>query len=159
MSDVHLVPVRERDLDAVYELLAQRSRTADRAPSEEEASVEVPRNGRWSRSELEALHQACFKRNRAILARVAEASLSDTAASYGDLFEAARPHAKDPNTYGFNNLRADLAWVAKFAKKVKNGEPVWPMTVREADESHDKGDRYTYQMPAPIAQWWLEIDG
>lgn len=162
MTDIHLVPVKAKDLDAVYALLARRNEASSNgvgASADTAESVEVPKNGTWSRSDLVDLHGRCFDRNRAILDRIATASLNGSDTNYGELLEAARPLGKDPSTYDFNNLRADLAWIAKYAKKVKGGVNGWPMTVRELDESHAKGDRYIYRMPRQIAEWWLDISG
>lgn len=165
MSDIHLVPVRAKDLDAVYALLAQRNAQAEPldAPDAFHADgmerVEVPRNGSWARADLADLYNRCFDRNIAILTKVAEASQAGAEATYKDLLDAGRPLAKDPDHYEYNNLRADLAWIAKFSKRVKDGQHVWPMVVREADETSPKGERYLYRMPAQIAEWWLELAG
>jgi len=153
-----LIPVLEQHIPAVIELLAQLNAAGAAGPAAETETIDVPENGTWSFAELVEMHTRCNDRTRTILARIAAASLTDTEASYNDLLEAGRPYAGDPANYGFNNLRADLAWIAKYAKKIK-GTNVWPLTYRQIGPEHPKGERYLYKMPVGIAKWWTEIGG
>ena len=152
-----MLPVLEKDIPAVFALLARLNPTGTASPTVTGETVDVPDNGTWSLAELVELHAKCNARTRAILSCVASASLADTEVSYSDLLEAGRPHANEPDGYGFNNLRADLAWIAKYAKKVK-GANVWPLSFRQLGAEHPKGERILYKMPITIAQWWLETD-
>src|SRR5690349_21379099 len=82
MSDIHMVPVRTKDLDAVYALLAQRNSADGSSDTAGEPSVQVPKNGNWTRSDLVALYDRCFERNRAVLNKVAESSLAGADTTY-----------------------------------------------------------------------------
>jgi hypothetical protein len=158
----HMVSVPDKDLFAVYALLAERNATgnsptpgATADPPDE--TFEVPgNNGRWSRGDLTELHTRCHARNRAILTCIAEAGVNGSEATYRDLLEAGRPFASEPVRYVFNNLRADLAWIAKYCIKVK-GSNVWPFTFRHVVTEHADGEHLLYNMPLVVAQWWLEI--
>jgi hypothetical protein len=116
-----------------------------------EQAVAVPGNGSWTRGELEELH-ASFRndKGRAVIARIAERSLADEAATYGEL----QKHA------GLDEfkLRSQFAWFSKKGKALKGTKGgVWPMTVTDAGSQSAKGVRYRYQMPKQIAAWWLEL--
>ena len=151
-----MIPVLEEHIPAVIELIAKLNASGTSVSPASTEACEVPDNGTWSLAELVELHTRCNDRTRAVLSLIASASLAGSEASYNDLLQAGRPHAGDPTNYGFNNLRADLAWIAKYAKKVK-GANVWPLTYRQLGPEHPKGERYLYKMPTAIARWWSEI--
>lgn len=133
---VGALPVVTAALDRYYKGKADNAGGLER--------VVVPKNGEWTEAEIKQLVEA-FRNpaGRAIVRRIAEAA--DGPVNYGELAEAGG--------VTFDQLRAQLAWLAKYAKKIK-GENVWPITVTE-DASKVKGERYVYRMPKRIAEWWL----
>lgn len=167
---IHMVPVPDYALPAVYEVLArltsqqQTETTAterdEMSPSAlvdevvpEEDSVFVPGNGYWTDHEIEEL--AGMLKNdagRAIIQAIALNSTMGDWTYYDELIEAGESVA-GPD-FGPDNVRAQLSWFAKYAKKIK-GQNVWPMEVEDLGPEEPKGKRYRYLMPEPLAATWL----
>jgi hypothetical protein len=117
--------------------------------------VDVPGNGTWTRSDFHRLHE--MLRNptgRAVFTAIAIASLDDRAITYEDLTVAGA--AASGGVFEPNNLRSQLAWIGKYCKTIK-GAGVWPIPPIDHGKDKAAGQRYTYQMPKKIAQWWLDI--
>ena len=153
----HDVPVPEGALPEVYALLSDYAqRGAARAETATEAGWHVPDNGEWSYEDLTTLSSKLTnKAGRAILTEVYTATLDNRSATYGDL-QAAATRANGEE-FSLNQVRAQLSWIAKYCKAIK-GHNVWPMTVRELDDtSLPRGDRYHYKSIPEVAAAWLEI--
>jgi hypothetical protein len=151
------VSVPEHLLSTVYALLIDELVSDLPSPSRSTAAsggVNVPNNGIWFQEDLEEL-SARLKNpsGRAILTLVAKNSHNGSPTTYEQLRAAGEAAASGEFTY--DNLRAQLSWIAKYSKSIRNGEHVWPMEYIDGGPDHDKGDRYTYQMPPEVAGWWL----
>lgn len=127
--------------------------TPTTAPTQDE-EVAVPKNGKWNRQEIAALHDS-FRNEagRKVITFIARRSLEDEVATYGELMEHS----------GLDEykLRSQFSWFSKKSKATKNMATgkAWPLIVHDAGSDADKGERYTYRMPPLIAQWWLDEEG
>ena len=122
--------------------------------SGQDEEVGVPNNGTWNRKEIATLHDS-FRNEagRKVITLIAQRSLDDEVATYGELMEHS----------GLDEykLRSQFSWFSKKSKATKNMATgkAWPLIVHDAGSEAKKGERYTYRMPPPIAQWWLEEEG
>lgn len=134
---VAALPMVHETLDRYYKSVAAR----------QVERVSVPNNGEWSRDEVLSLHRE-FRNaaGRAVMKLIAERA--DKKVSYEEMAKAAG--------ISFNELRAQLAWLSRYAVKVK-GAKVWPMSMTENSQL-PTGQRYQYRMDKIIAQWWLEAE-
>ncbi|MDB4953341.1 MAG: hypothetical protein JWO36_910 [Myxococcales bacterium] len=142
-----MVPVPAPALPQVYEALDRYYKGLDLGPAD--VTVAVPGNGDWSQTEIKQL--SGYYRNpkgRAVIRKIAVARGAEV--TYGELAEAGG--------LSFDELRDQLSWFAKYAKKIKEGVHIWPITVEDR-QGKPKEERYIYRMPPEIADWWLEIDG
>jgi hypothetical protein len=143
-EDIVNVPVPVGALPLVHEVLNRYYRSLSTPPVER---VPIPGNGEWSRADIAALHaQLRNPAMRAIMRCIAERA--DKPVSYKELADVAQ--------LSFSQLRAQLAWLSKYAVTVK-GENVWPMKLT-SNSNLPPGQRYQYSMHKGIAQWWIEID-
>lgn len=83
---------------------------------------------------------------------IATNSLDGQETSYGDLRLAAEEAVG--GDFEWDQVRAQLSWIAKYCKSIM-GEPVWPLEVSDRGPDSEKGDRYSYVMPKPLARGWL----
>jgi hypothetical protein len=145
-NDIVMVPVPTAALPQVTEVL-NRYYQAQAAGTLDQELVTVAGNGEWSEAEIAELY-AMFRNEagRAVLRLVAQAGGEPV--TYGAMAEVAG--------LNFNELRAHLAWFARYSKKIK-GSNIWPITVAE-DSNKPKGERYEYRMPERIAEWWLACE-
>jgi hypothetical protein len=157
-ASLTLTSENEEDLPAFAALIAQLRNDweipNDGPSAEIDEAIDVPYGGTWDRKALDALHDRCYPHHRAIVTRIAKASLNSDGATFNELIEVVRPFVQDPtarSSYGFANLRADLAWISRYSNMV-NGT-VWPVT------KHGQSGANVYRMPKQIAEWWLDIAG
>ena len=117
------------------------------------AAVEVPRNGYWSRDDIERLYRSFQNhRGRKVISLIAERSLNDDLAYYGELMKHAGLSEYE--------LRSQFSWFSKKGKALKGTQKgCWPMTVTDAGSDAEKGTRYAYRMHPQIARWWLDVSG
>jgi hypothetical protein len=147
------VSVPEHLLPSVYELILQDTSGRDDAASSS-VSAAVPGNGTWHRHELEELERRLKNpAGRAILTLVAENSIEGTASTYEELRVAGGAATTD--AFDYDKLRAQLSWISKYSKAIRNGVKQWPMEYVDGGSDLEKGQRYTYRMPAEVAGWWL----
>ena len=162
VADEELVPVMvpKSALPGVTALLHRHfagestgSPQSRREGESEPESVEVPRNGFWSRGDLERLHRSFQNdRGRKVITLIAERSLTNDLAYYGELMKHAGLSEYE--------LRSQLSWFSKKGKTLKGTQKgCWPMTVTDAGSDAEKGTRYAYRMDPRIARWWLEVSG
>jgi hypothetical protein len=122
--------------------------------SGQDEEVSVPNNGTWNRKEIAMLHDS-FRNEagRKVITFIAQRSLDDEVATYGELMAHS----------GLDEykLRSQFSWFSKKSKATKNMKngKAWPLIVHDAGSDAEKGERYTYRMPPPIAKWWLEEEG
>lgn len=149
------VSVPEHLLPSVYGLLLQDTSVPDddegQPPS---GGVAVPGNGTWHEHELQDLERRVKNpAGRAILTLVAEKSLNGSMSTYEELRVAGE--AATSAEFDYDNLRAQLSWISKYSKAIRNGVKQWPMEFVDGGAERDKGQRYTYRMPSEVAAWWL----
>ena len=119
----------------------------------EPEAVEVPRNGYWSRDDIQRLYRSFRnQRGRKVIDLIADRSLNNDLAYYGELMEHAGLTEYE--------LRSQFSWFSKKGKALKGTQKgCWPMTVTDAGSDAEKGTRYAYRMDPRIARWWLEVSG
>lgn len=122
--------------------------------SGQDEEVRVPNNGTWNRKEIAMLHDS-FRNEagRKVITLIAQQSLDDEVATYGELM--------DHSGLDEYKLRSQFSWFSKKSKATKNMKDgkAWPLILHDAGSDAEKGERYTYRMPRPIAVWWLEEEG
>jgi hypothetical protein len=156
MSTIYVsVSVPEHLLPSVYALILQdiSGPEADEGhpPS---AAAAVPGNGTWHQHELQELERRVKNpAGRAILTLVAEKGLNGSTSTYEELRVAGESATSDE--FDYDNLRAQLSWISKYSKAIRNGVKQWPMEFVDGGAELDKGQRYTYRMPSDVAAWWL----
>ena len=171
-SDYLMVPVPQQAIPAVYALLAEVTKRNSREPSgnplvkelaadlpetEDDSLVHVEGNGWWSPGDIVDL--AVMLKNpagRAILTLIARNSLAGELTSYGELREAGQAVRDDE--FGNDHVRAQLSWVSKYCKAIKD-EHVWPLLVKDNGPEAERGSRYQYFMPESLAEVWLNTAG
>jgi hypothetical protein len=156
-KDVHLVPVFQKDLPAVWKLLSDLNPDQSAESSVEPSTAPLARSQAWSEAELVALHGMCKPVQRAILRRIARAGAASQPATYEDL-RAAGALASKISEFSFDNVRGNLAWISKYGIKVK-GSKSWPFHFSDQGAGRPAGERYEYLMDKAIAELWLEIAG
>lgn len=149
------VSVPEHLLPSVYALILQdTSSSEDDAVASPSVSAAVPGNGNWHQHELEELERRVKNpAGRAILTLVAEKSVNGSASTYEELRVAGEAATADE--FDYDNLRAQLSWISKYSKAIRNGVKQWPMEYVDGGSDLEKGQRYTYRMPSEVAGWWL----
>lgn len=125
------------------------------------AEVEVPRhtwtsnrptNGRWSRPDVEALHQAFDNEvGRAAITLIAHRSLEGKQTSYKEILDHV-----DIGHRQFSPRLTSLGKKATASKGTVGGDNVWPLTLSYHGSQAPKYEHYSYRMPDAIACWWLE---
>ena len=163
------VPVPTELVPEVYAFISERMGTAGEGPPPEpglptpmeappdEDSWDLGKNGRWTQTDLTDLRERFQNRSgRAMVTAIAERSPNGEQTSYEDLRSAGEAVRTDGFTY--NQVRAQLGWLAKYAKAIK-GANVWPISfedrAKRGDRDLPKGERYWYGMEPGIAEWWL----
>lgn len=149
---VHMVQVFEKDLKAVWKLLAERNPEAGgnaaipeaEAPEAAKATAEVE----WTEKQLADHYVRCQPVQRAILVCVAEAGAKETAAAY-EKFLAAAAGASEVKPFTARSLAGNLAWITKYANKVGQKEFPW--------EHFVKGDVWYIQMDPARAKTILRL--
>lgn len=151
---IHSVPVFQKDLAAVYKLLADRNPDAGTArplPAATAASVEDV----WTEANLVALFGMCKTVHRAILARMAEAGSAQKVATYEEL-RVAGAQASQNADFDYDNMRGNLAWISKYMIKI-TGSKTGLFVFTDRGPALATGQRYEYRMPKAIADVWLRI--
>jgi len=151
---IHLVPVFQKDLPAVWKLLAElnaQSAITGASPGSSIPTADLS----WSEADLVALFALCKPIHRAILTRIAESGMKLKPATYEELRGAGARAAKNAD-FNYDNMRANLAWISKYGRKVK-GLPAWPVSFSDRGAAQPTGQRYEYLMSKNIAETWLKI--
>lgn len=163
-------PVHIDHLPKVYALLAQLANQSgaegegldlrtltevEWGPEEDITAIIVDRdNGPWWVEEIEEL--AGHLKNEAgiaMMTAIARNSLNDVWTTYADLLDAGADASDNPD-FGYDHVRAQLSWIAKYSKRIK-GANVWPLRMEDAGPDADRGQRYRYFMPTTLAEAWL----
>jgi hypothetical protein len=128
---VHTVQVFEKDLKAVWKLLAERNPEVGETSAipEAEARMEAPEATakataevkEWTEKQLADFYGMCQPVQRAILVCVAEAGVKGTPAAH-DEFLAAAAAASIVNPFTDRHLSGNLAWITKYAIKLGSNE-------------------------------------
>jgi hypothetical protein len=135
---VHTVQVFEKDLKAVWKLLAERNPEAGGNASipeaatsavamvgAPEASAKVTVNAEaeleWTEKQLADFYAMCQPVQRAIVVCVAEAGIKEMPVPY-DEFHAAAAGASPIDGFTNKHLAGNLAWITKYASKVGHEE-------------------------------------
>jgi hypothetical protein len=151
---VHTVPVFQKDLAAVFKLLAERNQ--DSATALTMPTALPAQDSAWTEDHVRALFTRCKPVHRAILTRMAEASSSGESATYEEL-RAAGAQASGSPDFDFDNMRGNLAWISKYMIKI-TGATIGLYTVTDRGAVLGTGSRYEYRMTKPIADAWLRIN-
>ena len=150
---IHSVPVFQKDLAAVFKLLADRNPDSD-VPRAGNGST-AAQDETWSHAKLVALFGMCKTVHRAILTRIAEAGAVQKAATYEEL-RAAGAIASENKSFDFDNMRGNLAWISKYMIKV-TGSKTGLFAFSDKGADFETGARYEYRMSKAIADAWLQI--
>lgn len=150
---IHSVPVFQKDLAAVYKLLADRNPDAGSAGPLAATAVSV--EDVWTEANLVALFGMCKTVHRAILARMAEAGSAQKAATYEEL-RVAGARASQNADFDYDNMRGNLAWISKYMIKI-TGSKTGLFVFTDRGPAVPTGERYEYRMPKAIADAWLRI--
>jgi len=148
---IHSVPVFQKDLAAVYKLLADRNPDAGTLRPLSAASVEDV----WTEANLVALFGMCKTVHRAILTRMAEAGSAQKVATYEEL-RVAGAQASQNAEFDYDNMRGNLAWISKYMIKI-TGSKTGLFVFTDRGPALATGQRYEYRMPKAIAAVWLRI--
>lgn len=148
---IHSVPVFQKDLTAVYKLLADRNPEAGTLGPQFTASVEDV----WTEASLVALFGMCKAVHRAILTRMAEAGSAQKVATYEEL-RVAGAEASQNAEFDYDNMRGNLAWISKYMIKI-TGSKTGLFVFTDRGPALATGQRYEYRMPKTIADVWLRI--
>ena len=102
---------------AVIAQLRKDWATPDGAPGAEiDEAIEVPGSGTWDRNGVDGWYEGCYPGHRTIVTRIATDSLNGGGTAFNELLEMKKQSVDDPS-YDFNNFRADLAWISKYARQ------------------------------------------
>jgi hypothetical protein len=151
---IHSVPVFQKDLAAVYKLLADRNPDAGTLRPLRTATAAVG-DDVWTEANLVALFGMCKTVHRAILARMAEAGSAQKAATYEEL-RVAGAQASQNADFDYDNMRGNLAWISKYMIKI-TGSKTGLFVFTDRGPTMATGERYEYRMPKAIADVWLRI--
>lgn len=150
---IHMVPVPERHLPAVYSLLGDLMRrdqdggvsTADDEYVEYDdgspKSLVDQANGYWSRRQVIELAETLGGTPAGLLLDQV-AIESPRSVPFSELLH----NSADPNV---DRLKAQLANLTKFVRRTQ-GRRSWPMS------TSDVSGESTYRMPEQIAEWWID---
>jgi hypothetical protein len=151
---IHSVPVFQKDLAAVYKLLADRNPdegTLRPLPAATAASA----GDVWTEANLVALFGMCKTVHRAILTRMAEAGSAQKVGTYEEL-RVAGAQASQNADFDYDNMRGNLAWISKYMIKI-TGSKTGLFVFSDRGPALGTGQRYEYRMPKAIADIWLRI--
>lgn len=151
---IHSVPVFQKDLTAVYKLLADRNPDAGTLGPPYTATA-ASLEDVWTEANLVALFGMCKTVHRAILTRMAEAGSAQKAATYEEL-RVAGAQASQNAEFDYDNMRGNLAWISKYMIKI-TGSKTGLFVFTDRGPTLATGQRYEYRMPKTIAAVWLRI--
>ena len=151
---IHSVPVFQKDLAAVYKLLADRNPDAG-ITHPQTAATAASSEDVWTETNLLALFDMCKTVHRAILTRMAQAGSAQKVGTYEELREAGAEASQNP-AFDYDNMRGNLAWISKYMIKI-TGSKTGLFAFTDRGATLPTGQRYEYRMPKAIADIWLRI--
>ena len=147
---VHTVQVFEKDLKAVWKLLAERNPEAgeDVAIPEAEAPTKATAEVEWTEKQLADHYDLCKPVQRAILVCVAEAGVKETPVTSTEA-SAAAESASPVRPFTHRTFASNLSWLTKYAIEVGHEESPF--------ENFVKGDVWYFQMEPARAKTILRL--
>src|ERR1035437_8101077 len=148
MTDtVHMVPVYEKDLKAVWRLLVERNpETGNAAQEVTTTAAKLHTEDGWTDQRLDDYYGKCKPVQRAILVRVAETGEKGTPCHFDELFAAAKAAYDGDGQFTRKTLNGNFAWLTKYSEDGK-----WPL------KNFTEGDVWYFQMDPATAKTILRL--